>query len=86
MSTATIAPAPTEAAAATMNEPIPPTPITTTVSPARTPARETEWSAIDSGWASTAARSLQESATGTPVDAGTITCSARPPSVCSPSV
>ena len=73
-------------APAMMNEPMPPAPITATVSSGPCATRESAWSATASGCAIAAASSSQASGTRRQIAAGDVTYSASPPSTCRPSV
>ena len=74
------------AAPATMNEPMPPAPITATASPGPCATRESAWRATASGWVIAAASSSHASGTGWQIAAGDVTYSASPPSTWRPSV
>ena len=67
-------------APATMNEPIPPAPITATASPGPCATRESAWRATARGCVIAAASSSHASGTGWQIAAGDVTYSARPPS------
>ena len=73
-------------APATMNEPIPPAPITATASSGPCATRESAWRATASGCVIAAASSSHASGTARQIDAGDVTYSASPPSTCRPSV
>src|SRR5438105_5047171 len=87
MSTATTRPSPARlAAAATMNEPIPPVPMTATASPAATRTRDTAWRATANGCVIAAASSSTAAGTRRQIASGELTRSANPPFTCRPSV